>query len=101
MTLLTNCCRPLHGILGLSRLSSKDFLISPPFSYEKKSRMFVYSPVISQEEYRKHESSSFLKKFFNGHISDMVSAFVDSDELSADDIKELQDILNGKGTGRK
>ena len=26
--------------------------------------------------------------------------FVDSDELSADDIKELQDILNGKGTGR-
>lgn len=31
----------------------------------------------------------------------MVSAFVDSDELSADDIKELQDILNGKGTGRK
>ena len=61
----------------------------------------VYSPVISQEEYRKHESSSFLKKFFNGHIPDMVSAFVDSDELSADDIKELQDILNGKGTGRK
>ena len=50
---------------------------------------------------RKHESSSFLKKFFNGHISDMVSAFVDSDELSADDIKELQDILNVKGTGRK
>lgn len=80
----------------IKRLSDKSAI-----SYEKKGRMFVYSPVISQEEYRKHESSSFLKKFFNGHISDMVSAFVDSDELSADDIKELQDILNGKGTGRK
>lgn len=31
----------------------------------------------------------------------MVSAFVDSDELTDDDIKELQDILNGKGIGRK
>ncbi|CBK84046.1 Predicted transcriptional regulator [Coprococcus sp. ART55/1] len=72
----------------IKRLSDKSAI-----SYEKKGRMFVYSPVISQEEYRKHESSSFLKKFFNGHISDMVSAFVDSDELSADDIKELQDIL--------
>lgn len=41
------------------------------------------------------------KEVFNGHICDMVSAFVDSDELSADDIKELQDILNVKGTGRK
>ena len=80
----------------IKRLSDKSAI-----SYEKKGRMFVYSPVISQEEYRKHESSSFLKKFFNGHISDMVSAFVDSDELSADDIKELQDILNVKGTGRK
>ena len=80
----------------IKRLSDKSAI-----SYEKNGRMFVYSPVISQEEYRKHESSSFLKKFFNGHISDMVSAFVDSDELSADDIKELQDILDGKGTGRK
>jgi BlaI family penicillinase repressor len=80
----------------IKRLSDKSAI-----SYEKKGRMFIYSPVISQEEYRKHESSSFLKKFFNGHISDMVSAFVDSDELSADDIKELQDILNVKGTGRK
>lgn len=78
----------------IKRLSDKSAI-----SYEKKGRMFVYSPVISQEEYRKHESSSFLKKFFNGHISDMVSAFVDSDELSADDIKGTQDILNGKAPG--
>ena len=66
----------------IKRLSDKSAI-----SYEKNGRMFVYSPVISQEEYRKHESSSFLKKFFNGHISDMVSAFVDSDELSADDVE--------------
>ena len=82
-------------------ISTNDMTDKSAISYEKKGRMFVYSPVISQEEYRKHESSSFLKKFFNGHICDMVSAFVDSDELSADDIKELQDILNVKGTGRK
>ena len=74
----------------IKRLSDKSAI-----SYEKNGRMFVYSPVISQEEYRKHESSSFLKKFFNGHISDMVSAFVDSDELSADDINELFTGING------
>lgn len=59
------------------------------------------TPLSSVRRNIENMKAHLSKEVFNGHISDMVSAFVDSDELSADDIKELQDILNVKGTGRK
>lgn len=72
----------------LARLVKKRAL-----GYEKRGRVFVYSPLIDEEEYRREESSSFLKKFYNGALNSMVLNFIDGDKLSPDDIDELTRIL--------
>ncbi len=63
-------------------------------TYEKEGRMFVYTPLVAENEYVSQESSSFLKKYYNGTISAMLSAFLDNDKLSASDIDDLRSLLD-------
>lgn len=63
-------------------------------SYEKQSRVFVYTPLVGEAEYIGQESSSFLKRFYNGNITAMLSAYIDNDKLSEDDIDTLRSILS-------
>lgn len=65
-------------------------------TYEKESRVFVYSPLIKESEYIGQESSSFLKRFYNGKISSMVSAYIENDKLSAAEIDTLRSLLSKK-----
>lgn len=80
----------------LARIVKKGVL-----GYEKRGRVFVYSPLIDEEEYRREESSSFLKKFYNGALNSMVLNFIDGDKLSADDIDELTRILEKGAKGEE
>lgn len=80
----------------LARLVKKGTL-----GYEKRGRVFVYSPLIDEEEYRREESSSFLKKFYNGALNSMVLNFIDGDKLSPDDIDELTRILEKGAKGEE
>lgn len=65
-------------------------------SYEKQSRVFVYTPLINESDYIGCQSDSFLKRYFNGNISSMVSAFLENDKLSESDIQELHSLLSKK-----
>lgn len=67
-------------------------------TYEKKSRVFVYTPLVQQDEYISHESSSFLKRYYDGNISNMLSAYLESDRLSDSEIENLRALLNRKTT---
>ncbi len=62
-------------------------------AYEKQSRVFVYTPLVDEKEYIGQESSSFLNRFYNGHIAAMLSAYIDNDKLSEDEIRELRALL--------
>ena len=73
----------------LKRLVTKKVL-----TYEKQSRVFVYTPLVQESEYIHQESNSFLKRFYNGNLTQMLAAYVESDELSEDDISELRQILS-------
>ena len=48
----------------IKRLVNKGVL-----SYEKQSRMFVYTPLIKESDYVGQESSSFLNRFYGGNIA--------------------------------
>lgn len=63
-------------------------------SYEKQSRMFVYSPIIKESEYIGQESNSFLKRFYNGDITAMLSAYIENDKLSETEINALRSLLS-------
>ena len=67
-------------------------------SYEKQSRMFVYTPMVKENEYIGQESSSFLKRFYGGNITAMVSAYLEDDKLSEAEIETLRGLLSKKDT---
>ena len=63
-------------------------------SYEKKSRVYVYTPLVMEEDYIAQESNSFLRKFYHGNLSAMVLSFIENDKLSAEEISSLKSILS-------
>jgi len=75
----------------LKRLVNKGVL-----TYEKQSRVFVYTPLVQETEYVNQESNSFLKRFYNGNITAMVSAYLENDRLSEDEVSSLRSLLSDK-----
>ena len=62
-------------------------------SYEKQSRVFVYTPLIEEKEYIGQESHSFLKRYYDGDIMAMLSAYIEDDKLSESEIDTLRSLL--------
>lgn len=74
----------------------KRLVLKGALTYEKQSRVFVYTPVVKESEYIGQESSSFLKRFYGGDITAMVSAYIENDKLSESDIDTLRALLSKK-----
>lgn len=79
--------KTIHTLI--KRLTNKGAL-----TYEKQGRIFVYTPLVKQDEYIGQESSSFLKRFYNGDITSMLSSYLEQDRLSKDDIDSLRALLS-------
>ena len=73
----------------IKRLVTKGVL-----SYEKQSRVFVYTPLFDEAEYIGQESNTFLNRFYNGNITAMVSAYIDNEKLSKTEVDELRSLLS-------
>lgn len=79
----------------LKRLVTKKAL-----TYEKQSRVFVYTPLVKESEYVRQESNSFLNRYYNGDITKMLTAYIESDKLSENEISALRRLLsNGPKKG--
>lgn len=72
----------------LKRLVNKKAL-----TYEKQGRVFVYTPLIEEKSYVRQQSHSFLKRYFDGDMSRMLSACLDEEALSQSEIDSLRAIL--------
>lgn len=70
-------------------------------SYEKQSRVFIYTPLIKENEYIGQKSNSFLKQYYNGDITAMLSAFIENDKLSETEINSLRSLLSKKSKKEK
>lgn len=72
----------------LSRLEDKGFV-----SHDKVGITYYYYAIVKGEDYKVKASKGFLQSHFAGSITNMLSAFNDTGELSKKDIKELKDIV--------
>ena len=63
-------------------------------SYEKQSRVFVYTPLVEENEYIDQKSNSFLERYYNGDITAMLSAYIENDKLSESEIDTLRSLLS-------
>ena len=75
----------------IKRLVSKKAL-----TYEKQSRVFVYTPRVKKEAYLAAESRTLADRFFDGAMKQMVVSFLDQKNLTPEDLAELQSILDKK-----
>ena len=75
----------------IKRLVTKDVL-----SYEKQSRVFVYTPLVKESEYIGQESTSFLERYYDGGITAMLSSYIENDKLTDTEIDTLRTLLSKK-----
>ncbi len=64
--------------------------------FEVDGKRYLYWPKISMEQCLKRESQSFVQRIFGGEPGPMLVHLVRSTKLSADEIKQLKEILNEK-----
>ena len=73
----------------IKRLTNKGAL-----TYEKEGRVYVYTPLVKENEYISQQSNSFLRRFYDGDITAMLSAYIKNARLSAEEIGTLRSILD-------
>ena len=83
-------------ITMLSRLEAKGAV-----RHEEGGRAKRYFPILRREDAARGETESFLSKVYGGSLGLMMSAMVESRQLTESDIAELSAILDkagGEGT---
>lgn len=72
----------------LNRLVKKGALKAEPYK-----NLFLYSPAVAESDCVQAESESFLERFFGGDVKPLLVHFAETNQLTADDLKELEKIL--------
>jgi len=62
----------------------------------KYKNLYLYNPLISEEECIHAESDSFLNRLFEGSVQPLLVHFARRKKLSKSDLDELRKILEGK-----
>ena len=75
----------------LARLHKKGAIAA-----SKYKNLFLYEPLVSEEECIQAESQSFLDRIFDGSVKPLLVHFAKSKKLSKKDLEELRAILDGK-----
>ena len=78
----------------LSRLQEKGFL-----TVEKVGKNNLYSPLIARERYMQKESKNILKRLYQNSAKNFLAALYDGDNLSQEDLKELEEYIREKSKG--
>jgi predicted transcriptional regulator len=76
----------------LSRLTEKGAVAA-----EKGKNSYRYKSLLSKEDYSLTKTSGILDSLYNGSIRNMMAALSDAGRLTADDLRELQEILDKGG----
>ena len=85
--------------MSLPQISEAEFEVMKivwkyALSCEKQSRVFVYTPLVQEDEYIRQESNSFLKRYYNGNLSSMLASYLEDDKLSSTEIDNLRHLLS-------
>jgi BlaI family penicillinase repressor len=66
----------------------------------KDSRRYIYSPVLTRDEWLSTESHGFLDRLFEGRVAPLVSYFSQQKKLSKKDIEDLKRLIKEMDDGR-
>ena len=72
----------------LNRLLSKGAV-----SAQKDGRRYLYSPILSHDDYMTREGQGVLDRLFSGRVSAMLTHFSRHEKLSGEDIAALKKLI--------
>ena len=72
----------------LNRLARKGALET-----ERDGRRYLYSPVLTREQWQRQESRSLLDRVFGGRVAPLLAHFSRSEKLGAKDVAELRKLV--------
>src|SRR5215813_3513216 len=61
--------------------------------FKKEGRAYLYRPLAREEESVDAASESFLERVFGGSLKPMLAHFVERKKLSAEEVRELKQLL--------
>ena len=59
----------------------------------RDGRRYLYSPLIGRADYVQGESRGLIDRLFDGKLAPLVSHFVETNQLSSEDIAELKRLI--------
>ena len=74
---------------SLTRLADKGFI-----NCDRSTGRNLYTPIISEDEYKTGASKHFLEKLYNNSIQNMITALYNNKEIKSSDIEELRNFLD-------
>ncbi|CAN5439611.1 BlaI/MecI/CopY family transcriptional regulator [soil metagenome] len=74
----------------LGRLLAKNVI-----AHEEQGRRYLYRPLVQREEYVAGESRKLMDRLFGGKLMPLVAHLAERDELSQQDIAEIEALLKG------
>lgn len=66
----------------------------------KDGRRYIYSPVLTRDEWLATESRGFLDRMFGGRVAPLVSYFSQHKQLSKKDVEDLKRLIKELDDGR-
>ena len=68
-------------------------LVSKGVVRQEKRNVFYYSPLISEREYSAWATDDLITRLYNGSARNLITALVNSDGLTQDDLDELRQMF--------
>ena len=76
----------------MKRLEAKGFV-----NHNDIGGAFQYSSTVKKDNFRRKGLKEFVKNYFGGNYYGIVSALVEEEKISADELKELLELVENKG----
>ena len=91
--------QPYTTVLGLLQTMGKAALVT----HEKEGAAHRYRAALSRDDATRRLVGDFVARFFRGSARDLVLGLVETEQLSADDLREIESMLEGdqRAAGRK
>ena len=94
-TLLENITEPIPPYTTLAstikNLEKKGYLSS-----RLMGNMYIYKPVVQEEEYKKQSLTHMVKNHFDNSYKDLVAFFAEQKKISSKELKEIIDLIEKK-----
>ena len=84
--------QPYTTVLGLLQTMERAGLVT----HDAEGTAHRYRPVLSEREATGRLLTDIVRRFFQGSARDLVLGLVEAEQLSPDDLQEIEDLLAGK-----